>query len=85
MQRKIPNQLTLLRFSLNKSTPNILELTMMPILTRGKTTELSRSVFANACKKKTNEKKFGIPKTNPHITFFNLKGFLCFLLNDFRK
>ena len=55
------------------------------MLTSGKTTELSRLEVANAFKKKTNEKKFGIPKKNPQITFLNLKGFLCFLLIDFRK
>ena len=45
--------------------PIKLELITMPMLTRVKTIELSRLGVANAFKKNTNEKKFGIPKITP--------------------
>ena len=61
----MPIQFVLLSFSLKRYMPIKLELITMPMLTRVKTIELSRLGVANASKKNTNEKKFGIPNTTP--------------------
>ena len=84
MQSKIPPQLLLSSFSLNKNTPNRLELTTIPMLTSVNTTELFREGFANAFKKNTNEKKFGTPKIIPQNILFNWKGFFVFGFSDSR-
>ena len=61
--------------------PIKLELITTPMLTRVKTIELSRLGVANAFKKNTNEKKFGIPNTAPQSKFLIFKKLNCFLAN----
>ena len=57
MESRIPIQLLLLRDSLNIIIPINEELTITPILTRGKTSELERLGSSSAFKKNTKEKK----------------------------
>jgi len=75
----MPIQLMLLIFSLKRNIPIREELTTTPILTNGKTVELS--MLTSAFKKKTREKKLGTPNIIPQNTLFNCNGFL--VLNDF--
>ena len=68
-------------FSLKRSNPISEELTIIPMLTKGKTIELSRFWSFKAFRKKTKEKKLGTPKTIPQKRLFNCNGF--FDLIDF--
>ena len=67
----IPIQLFLLSFSLKRIIPIIDELTITPILTKGKTIELDSFGSFKAFKKNTKEKKLGIPKIIPQNRLFN--------------
>ena len=51
------------------------EETTTPMLTRGKTSALEILGSSNTFKKKTREKKLGIPKITPQKRFFSCNGF----------
>ena len=79
IQSIIPIQLFLLSFSLKRNIPTKLELITIPILVKVKTIELSKLGVANALKKNTRQKKFGMPKVTPQNTSPSLTDFSSFV------
>ena len=54
------------------------ELTITPMLTRGKTIGLDNSGSFKAFRKNTREKKLGMPKTRPQKRLLNCNEFIDF-------
>ena len=83
MEKRIPSQLFAVSFSLKTNRPISEDEITTPMLTNGNTSELKMFGSSNAFKKKTKEKKLGIPKTIPQKTLLSCK--LLLVLIDLPK